>query len=447
MDAQEFLLRLNFPGILHLEQDVDVESTSSSCSSASHVAAQQAKVRKFLPPALDEVACELAEELEHAAESGECDVSQMQLRQVPASLPLETLVTLVLSCNQLTELSAGLFQGGCCRNLVKFDANSNQLKAVPHSLLALPKLETLLLDHNHIATLPFKELALSQQALLPALTYVGLEFNDLQAFPVEFFTNCPLLNKVFVGQNERMLEAPLPTGQIRRSIVAQHHGIDKNYDAENRVILKVDNRPCIVKQMLDEDWDTTLPWLEVQLHKIYPDKVLGFMYLGSLRTAQTLTVYRDLNIGYILSVARDMEVRVDPGMKHLVLPVEDIPGEDIRQLFERAFTFIDEAKQNNKGILLHCFAGLSRSVTVAAAYIMSRYNMTCDEALDLIKKARPAAQPNPGFMQSLRDFEKSLMMLKDEGTVGEGVSGTGHLLRNEVLEGSGKGRMRGARPK
>ncbi|ESL07682.1 phopshatase [Trypanosoma rangeli SC58] len=419
MDDYDFIVRMESPRLLHLEQEVDVDSADSSLSSAPPLPAKPAKAKKFFSPTQDEMELELEEEIQHAAESGECNLSQMQLSQVPVSLPLETLVTLVLSDNQLTELPESLFEGRCCRHLVKFDANSNQLKAVPQSLLVLPKLEVLLLDHNNITTIPFEGLDLNQQPLLPALNFLGLEFNDLQAFPVEFFIHCPLLSKIFIGQNEKMLEAPVPTGQLLRSTVAQRHG-SKNHNGENRVILKVDNRPCFVKQVLDEHWDTTMPWLEVQFHKIYPDKVLGFMYLGSLRTAQTRTVYRDLNIDYILSIARDMEVRVDPGMKHLVLPVEDIPGEDIQQLFEQAFTFIDEARDKNKGILLHCFAGLSRSVTVAAAYLMSRCNMTRDEALDFIRKARPAAQPNPGFMETLRKFEKLLEERRGEGSVGQG---------------------------
>ncbi|RNF00340.1 phopshatase [Trypanosoma rangeli] len=420
MDDYDFTVCMDSPVFLELEQEVDMDSADSSRSSASLLLAKPAKAKKFFPPAQDEMKVELEEEIQHAAESGECNLSQMLLPQVPASLPLETLVTLVLSGNQLTELPESLFEGRCCRHLVKFDANSNQLKAVPQSLLVLPKLEVLLLDHNNITAIPFDGLDLNQQPLLPALNFVGLEFNELQAFPVEFFIHCPLLSKIFIGQNEKMLEAPVPTGQLLRSTVAQRHGSNNNHNGENRVILKVDNRPCFVKQVLDERWDTTMPWLEVQFHKIYPDRVLGFMYLGSLRTAQTRTVYRDLNIDYILSIARGMEVRVDPGMKHLVLPVEDIPGEDIQQLFEQAFTFIDEAREKNKGVLLHCFAGLSRSVTVAAAYLMSRCNMTRDEALDFIRKARPAAQPNPGFMGALWKFEKLLEERRGEGSVGQG---------------------------
>ncbi|KAF5223945.1 putative phopshatase [Trypanosoma cruzi] len=417
MDKFDFLLSMRSPEFLRVDCDSDVSSFRSSSSSSPR--APPLKTRKILPPAYDEVECDLAEELQSCVHSGECNLSQLQLLQVPTNLPLDLLVTLVLSDNKLTELPGEMFLGEKCRHLVRFDANSNQLKTVPKSLFELPNLEVLLLDHNDIATLPFDAVGQEGRTFLPALNYVGLEFNELQKFPTEFFTHCPLLNKVLLGQNEGMLEEPVPSDRLFQSAIAQRHKKNKKGGGDSRVILKVDNRPRFVRQMEEEDWRTALPWLEVVLHKIYPDKVLGFMYLGSLRTAQTRTVYRDLNIDYILTIARDLDVRVDPGMKHLVLPVEDIPGENILLLFEKAFVFIDKARKENKGILLHCFAGLSRSVTVAAAYIMRRYNVTRDEALDIIREARPAAQPNPGFMNMLLEYEKSLRGGKRDALVGE----------------------------
>lgn len=53
-------------------------------------------------------------------------------------------------------------------------------------------------------------------------------------------------------------------------------------------------------------------------------------------------------------------------------------------------------------VLIHCHAGISRSVTIAAAYLMQKKRQDVEEALQLIKRARPIAQPNEGFLAQLQ---------------------------------------------
>ncbi|CAG9561342.1 unnamed protein product [Danaus chrysippus] len=50
-------------------------------------------------------------------------------------------------------------------------------------------------------------------------------------------------------------------------------------------------------------------------------------------------------------------------------------------------------------------AGMSRSVTVAVAYIMSVTPLTWREALKVVRAGRAVANPNLGFQRQLQDFE------------------------------------------
>ena len=52
-------------------------------------------------------------------------------------------------------------------------------------------------------------------------------------------------------------------------------------------------------------------------------------------------------------------------------------------------------------------AGISRSVTIAGAYIMSVTNINHQEAFQAIRSARNAANPNIGFQRQLYEFEIS----------------------------------------
>ena len=160
----------------------------------------------------------------------------------------------------------------------------------------------------------------------------------------------------------------------------------------------------------------TASYLEITWNKIYPDKVLDFLYLGSLRTAQCPEVYQDLDIGFILTAGRHLQVKIGESMEQLELGIDDLPGEDMKPFFKEAFDFIERARAAKRGILIHCFAGMSRSVTFTAAYLMHMmYPMTRDEALHLIRQSRPAAKPNDGFMRGLLEWEAILK--KERGAV------------------------------
>lgn len=67
---------------------------------------------------------------------------------------------------------------------------------------------------------------------------------------------------------------------------------------------------------------------------------------------------------------------------------------------------VEKARQDNSVILIHCMAGISRSVTVTIAYIMAYFNMSMQDAYQYVKDKRPAISPNLNFMGQLVEFER-----------------------------------------
>jgi predicted protein tyrosine phosphatase len=68
---------------------------------------------------------------------------------------------------------------------------------------------------------------------------------------------------------------------------------------------------------------------------------------------------------------------------------------------------IDQSINSNQPCLVHCVQGRSRSVSVCAAFLLSRKHVTTlEQALDLIRKARPYAKPNIGFLAALKAIER-----------------------------------------
>ena len=53
------------------------------------------------------------------------------------------------------------------------------------------------------------------------------------------------------------------------------------------------------------------------------------------------------------------------------------------------------------GVLVHCYAGQSRSVALVLAYLCSALRMQLPDAYKLVLSARPSARPNSGVPCSL----------------------------------------------
>ena len=65
--------------------------------------------------------------------------------------------------------------------------------------------------------------------------------------------------------------------------------------------------------------------------------------------------------------------------------------------------FIREQIMQRYRVLVHCFAGVSRSVTICMAYLYE-CGMSFEEALILIQEKHPIANPHEALIRSLHDW-------------------------------------------
>ncbi|KAM6954556.1 dual specificity protein phosphatase 10 [Aplochiton taeniatus] len=138
--------------------------------------------------------------------------------------------------------------------------------------------------------------------------------------------------------------------------------------------------------------------------------ILPFLYLGNELDAQDGNQLQRLNIGYILNVTTHLPLyHYDTGIfSYKRLPATDSNKQNLRQYFEEAFEYIEEAHQAGMGLLIHCQAGVSRSATIVIAYLMKHTWMTMTDAYKFVKARRPIISPNLNFMGQLLEFEEDL---------------------------------------
>jgi len=118
---------------------------------------------------------------------------------------------------------------------------------------------------------------------------------------------------------------------------------------------------------------------------------------------------KSMGITHLLNVSiSSPNIPITGLLKYKKIPLKDQANEDVSNVLPEAFTFIDDARNNNGHVLVYCFAGISRSVTITVAYMMVRNNMPFEEAYSFVKTRKSDISPNIGFIGQLHQLEQSI---------------------------------------
>lgn len=139
-----------------------------------------------------------------------------------------------------------------------------------------------------------------------------------------------------------------------------------------------------------------------------PAEILDYLFIGSEEHASNLSQLKEHNISSVLNVAKGCRNYFEDDLEYFNLPVLDICEEDISTIFQKSYDFIEQVHLSGGKVLVHCNAGISRSATICAAYLMKRQGLTMDEALKTIKEKRNCISPNFGFLLKLMKLQDTL---------------------------------------
>ncbi|KAL0271021.1 UNVERIFIED_CONTAM: hypothetical protein PYX00_008267 [Menopon gallinae] len=150
-------------------------------------------------------------------------------------------------------------------------------------------------------------------------------------------------------------------------------------------------------------------WVQIIEKKLLPpkqecSKVLPGLYVGNYRDSKDNVQLERFGITHIIAI-HDAARKLHHDKHYLCVMASDSPDQNLSQYFPICNDFIHAARLRGGNVLIHCLAGMSRSVTVAVAYIMCVTDLSWKEALKVVRVGRSVANPNVGFQKQLQEFE------------------------------------------
>lgn len=153
---------------------------------------------------------------------------------------------------------------------------------------------------------------------------------------------------------------------------------------------------------------------------IIPDEI----YISGMLGAKNIDILSKLQITHIINCGAVPKKLVELGLfestgpeyyKNHNFPVaykeymmKDSEDYDMSQHFEETSEFIDQCIKNGGRVLVHCMAGVSRSSTVIAAYLIMKRKWTIEKVAKLMVKSHWRTNPNDTFVSQLVELEKKV---------------------------------------
>jgi len=138
-------------------------------------------------------------------------------------------------------------------------------------------------------------------------------------------------------------------------------------------------------------------------------EVLPKLYVGSAVAAQSSSLLLAHGITHVLNCCTLPNTFEDMagGPTYLRLGLMDSLADLPRmgEAIETGVQFIHAALTAGGAVLVHCHKGISRSCTLAMAYIMWSQHKTAEDAFSAVRAKRRCCDPNLGYLVTLKDYE------------------------------------------
>lgn len=125
------------------------------------------------------------------------------------------------------------------------------------------------------------------------------------------------------------------------------------------------------------------------------NQIIENLYLGDHTAAHSREMLKRVGITHILNITESVENKFTSMCEYMHIHLPDIVSADLYTHFPEIIKFIHNGMTQGK-VLVHCYAGVSRSATAVLAFLIYSHDMNLSDAFKFVK-GRRFILPNDGF--------------------------------------------------
>ena len=132
------------------------------------------------------------------------------------------------------------------------------------------------------------------------------------------------------------------------------------------------------------------------------------LFIGNISTATNRDILKEKGITHIIDILSHKFEPFPKDFEYLFIQKYDTLDSDLTFSLPISNLFIRDAIKKGGKVYVHCMEGISRSVSIVLAYMMTLSEDSIDNLLGEIQDVRPIAQPNTSFMTQLFHFRDNV---------------------------------------